>query len=86
MSKKTPQYTVALTIGDKTFEKKGSSILDALSKMKVKDYNKKMGKVSITYQGKKSDIPLTLNPYKIKSLFAKPFELEIFAKRLEILR
>lgn len=78
------ETTVKFTIGADTYEKSGKSILEALQKIKPKSF---MGiaKVETTVNGKSSKIPLRLVPTKMMRLFAKPIEMELFAKRLQTL-
>lgn len=78
-------YSVKLSLGSEVYEKKGKSIYDALLKIKPKQY-KSMGRFQITHKGVTSDIPLRLTPNRLKNLFAKDLNLEIFAKRLDTLR
>ncbi len=87
--KKTPvkeegKYQVKFSIGPDVYNVRGDSILDALKKIKPTRY-KGIAKIEATTGGKVSSLPLKLFPTKLMRLFAKPIELELFAKRLQTL-
>lgn len=78
------KYSVQLNVGGKTYEGKGKSVYDALTKIKPFDV-KAIGKIEITKDGKLTKIPLVWRPIKLKRLFANDWELQVVAKRLETL-
>lgn len=75
---------VKFSIAGEVYTGHGATILEALKEIKPRRY---MGlcKVEATVGDKTSKIPITLVPTKMKRLFEKPLEMELFAKRLEVL-
>jgi hypothetical protein len=84
MTTKTPVYKIELNIGKNTYKTSGKTLLEALQKVKPKDYIG-WGNILVTHGGKESKIPLKLVPAKLKVLFEKDIEMQLFAKRLSTL-
>ncbi len=88
-TKKTKQvsqpYELSLTLGDKIYKSKGSSIIEALDNIKPMKNIKAIGEIAITYQGKLSKIPIKLLPDKLDMILAKPIDRAVFAKRISVL-
>lgn len=85
MAKETSPYTLTFKLGDTTQTKKGDTIVSCLRKMKDPKLAKSAGVFLVEYRGQKSKTTVKLNPTQLQRVFAKPLEMDLFAKRLEIL-
>ncbi len=77
-------YSVTFTIGVDTHTGEGASILEALQAVKPTNY-RGLAKIMVTENGVAHDIPIKLTPIFLQRLFARPIDLELFAKRLSVL-
>ncbi len=76
---------VILKSGKDEFSGEGGTILEALQKIEIKDI-KSVGTFTVIIDKERSEISIRISPMKLKLMFDRPFELEIFAKKLEILK
>ena len=83
---KKPTHELRLLIGDKVYKGKGNNTFSALKKIKLPKDLKAIGHIEAVVDGKLFNFPITLYPIKMKRLFAKEWELELLAKRLDVLQ
>ena len=74
-------FKLSLALDGKIYQTNGKTIYDALSKIKPVSA-KGWGTVEIIYDGRKSKIPLRINPTNLKRMFEKDVDRALFAKRL----
>jgi len=75
------RFKINLNVGDKEYNATGNSIGEALKKINP-TFVKGMASVTLEVDGKKSKLPIKINPTKLEIIFKKPVELALFAKRL----
>jgi len=79
------QYEVTFIDGADKHKGKGVTLYDALRKIEPFT-SKRLVNIRVTFNGKVSLVPVRLVPLKLKRLFVNDIEMEIFAKRLDVLR
>lgn len=79
------KYEVKLICKDDYFIGKGETVAEAIKNIKPPEQFKAFGTFQITYGGKTSVPAIRLNTLRLKRLFARSVDLEIMAKRLEVL-
>jgi len=84
MATQKANFTIKLDIGKNTYKTSGKTLLEALQKVKPKDYIG-WGYIEVTTKDKSSKIPIKLVPAKLQRIFEKPIEMELYAKRLTAL-
>jgi len=78
-------YCVTISVGNDTLTASGDTLLQALQSLLPRDLKKGIGKIMVTCGDKGIKMPLHLTKNKLERLFYKPIELELFAKRLQIM-
>lgn len=84
-TQKVDKYSVSLTVGNDVFKSTGTTLLEALSKLLPNPAKHGVGIFRVDYGTKGLKMPMLVNKNKMDRLFAKPVELEIFAKRLGLM-
>lgn len=84
MKTKKTQIKVTLHIGSEKFVASGTSVADALGKMKPKRF---MGitQLEIESEGRQTKLPLRLSALRLERMFKNELELQIVGKRLQTL-
>lgn len=87
--KAEPRFTIDLQVGSKNYVGKGETLFECLKGIKVTAFDH-WGVFKVTEvkddEKKTSDIPLRINSLKLQLLFRRDADMQIFAKRLEVLR
>lgn len=76
--------SVVFSIGSDVYTGVGETVLEALKTIKPKNYLGEV-RVSATISGKTASVPFRAVPLQLRRVFEKPIEMELFAKRLQVL-